>query len=127
MAVLPEVMRSEPVAQEFEALLPGIPHGGLRLVHSEAEPGHDLPRPHQCLVRMSAAENDEVVSIVHDMSAKHLTAFLLPPVPEEAVHIAVGEQWADHPALRSAAGALLAAAHAPPPIRVRFLDRCLEP
>jgi hypothetical protein len=41
---------------------------------------------------MSAAENDEVVSIVHDMSAKHLTAFLLPPVPEEAVHIAVGEQ-----------------------------------
>ena len=33
----------------------------------------------------------------------------------------------DHPALRRAAGTLLAATHAPPSIRVRFLDRCLEP
>src|SRR5215217_6101026 len=33
----------------------------------------------------------------------------------------------DHPVLWGPAGALLAAAHAPLSIRVRFLDRCLEP
>ncbi len=58
---------------------------------------------------------------------KGLTAALVSPVPEEAVHVAVGQQGADDPALRRAAGALLAAAHAPSPLRVRFLDRCLEP
>ena len=32
-----------------------------------------------------------------------------------------------HPALRCAAGALLPSAQAPPSVRVRLLDRCLEP
>jgi len=48
-------------------------------------------------------------------------------LPEKAIHGAVGQQGADHAALRRAAGASLAAAHASAPVRVRCLGRRLEP
>ena len=76
-------------------------------------------QPVRCLAEPRIAGSER-----HDA---RFTAALVSPVPEKTVHVAVGEQWADHPALRRTAGALLAAANAPPSIRVRFLDRCLEP
>ena len=81
----------------------------------------------ESLIRVATAEDDEVIGIIHDMGSERLAALLVSPVPEEAVHVAVGEQGADHPALRGAAGVLLAAAHTPLSIRARLLDRCLEP
>src|SRR5689334_14356068 len=99
-------MRSEAVAQEVEVFLPCIEHSRLRFVYGEPEPGHDPPRPRQGLLRISAAEDDKVVGIIHDMRSVGFTAALVPPVPEKTVHVAVGEQWANHPALRRTAGAL---------------------
>src|ERR1700759_1284066 len=78
-------------------------------------------------MRKPAAEDDEVVGVIHDMGFEGLAAALVSPVPEEAVHVAVGEQGADNPTLRGTAGPPLPAAQAPPAIRVRLLDRCLEP
>ena len=46
---------------------------------------------------------------------------------QEAVHVEVGEQRADHAALRRAAAAAFATRHAPGPVAVTLLDRCLEP
>ena len=109
MTVLPVVVRSETVAQEIEVFPLRISQSGLRFVYGETEPGHDLPRPRQSLFRVSATEDDKVVGIVHDMRSVRFTAPLVSPVPEKAVHVAVGEQWADHPALRRSTGTLLAA------------------
>ncbi len=49
------------------------------------------------------------------------------PMLQEAVHVDVGEQGARDPALRRAALAVLAAAHAPRPVAVPFLDRRFKP
>src|ERR1700679_145328 len=92
---------------------PRISQSGFRFVYGETEPGHDLPRPRQSLFRVSATEDEKVVGIIHDMRSVCFTAPLVSPVPEKAVHVAVGEQRADHPALRRSTGTLLAAAHAP--------------
>ena len=51
----------------------------------------------------------------------------LPPVFQEAIHVDVGQHWANHPTLRRAAGAMPTAAHASLAITITFLDRCLEP
>src|ERR1700722_6922022 len=116
VTVLPVVVRSKAVAQEVEVFLPRIAQSSLRFVYGETELGHDLSRPRQSLLRMPAAEDDEVVGIVHDVRSAGFTAALVSPVPEEAVHVAVGGQRADSPALRRTAGALLAATHAPPSV-----------
>jgi hypothetical protein len=43
-----------------------------------------------------AAEDDEVIGVIHDSGLEALTTSLAPPVPEKAVHVAVGQQRADH-------------------------------
>jgi hypothetical protein len=53
MTVLPVMVRAEAVAKDVEAFAPGVPDRDLCL-------GHYPARPHQCLGRVSAAENDEV-------------------------------------------------------------------
>src|SRR3954468_7485259 len=96
VTILPEVVRPEAVAQEVEVFLPRITHGSLRFVDGEPKPGHDLPRPRQRLCRVSAAEDDEVVGIVHDMRFVGVTTALVTPVPEKAVHVSVSQQRAGH-------------------------------
>jgi hypothetical protein len=95
MTVLPVMVRAEAIAKEFEAFVPGVPDYGLRLVEGKPELGHHHPRPRQCLIRKSAAEDDEVVGIGDDMSSVGFTSSSAPPVLEEAVHVDVSQQRTD--------------------------------
>jgi hypothetical protein len=126
MTILPVMVRAEAIAKEVEALVPGIPDYGLRLVEGKPELGHYQPRPRQCLIRKSAAEDDEVVGIGDDMSSVGFTSSSAPPVLEEAVHVDVGEQRADHPAVRSAIPDSLSTCHAQFPVGISLLDRRSE-
>src|SRR5688572_22346800 len=110
-----------------EALAPSIANRGLRLVEGEPEPGHHLPRPRQSLGRVTAAKDNEVVGIDDDVSPIGRTPFARAPMPQETVHVEVGEQRADHAALRRAAAAAFATRHAPRSVTITLLDRCLEP
>lgn len=58
--IVAEQVRAERVAEEVEALAPGVPNRGLGLVEGEPEPGHHLPRPRQSLSGVAAAEDDMV-------------------------------------------------------------------
>ncbi len=127
VTILSEMVRSEAVAKKVETFPSGIAQAGLRFVEGEAEPGHDMPGPLQRLIRMSAAEDDKVVGIIHDPGLEPLIASAGPPMAEEAVDVTVGQQGADHPTLWRAAGTALSADHPPLPSSVRFLDRRLEP
>src|SRR5271166_6152122 len=59
MAVFPVAVRAECVAKEIEALAPGVPHRGFRLVERQPELRHHRSRPRQGLLRATAAEDDE--------------------------------------------------------------------
>ena len=76
---------------------------------------------------MTAAEDDEVVGIGDDVSPIGDAPFVRAPMLQEAVHVEVGEQRADHPALRRAAAAAFATRHAPRSVTFALLDRSLEP
>ena len=80
-------MRAEAVAQEVEALLAGIADVGLGLVQVQAQPGHDLPRPGQSLIRVAAAEDDKVVGKVHNLGTELCALTSDSPVLQKAVHI----------------------------------------
>src|SRR5271165_7213553 len=115
------------VAEEIEALIPSVPHRGFRLVERQPELRHHRFRPRQSLLRAAAAEDDEVVGVRDDVSPERFAASAETPMLQEAVHVDVGEQGARDPALRRAALAGLAAAHAPRPVAVPPLDRSLQP
>src|SRR5439155_21860481 len=66
MAILAVAVRAERVAKEVEGLAAGIPNRGLRLVESEPQLGHRLPRPRQSFSRRAAAEANEVIGIRDD-------------------------------------------------------------
>src|SRR5262245_420991 len=127
VAVLPVTVWTERVAKKVEPFLSGIPDRGLRLVEGEPEPHHHVLRPRHCLDRATAAEDDEVVGIIDDVGPVCLAPSRRAPVLQETVHVQVGEQRACDPTLRCAAGAALAAQHAPAPVAIPLLDRCLEP
>src|SRR4051794_38010669 len=96
VAILAVAVRAERVAEEVEALAPSIASRGLRLVEGEPEPGHHLPRPRQSLGRVTAAEDDEVVGIGDDAGPKGDAPSARTPMLQEAVHVEVGQQRADH-------------------------------
>src|SRR5208337_2597215 len=50
MAVFPVAMRAEGVTKEIEALIPGVPHRGFRLVERQPELRHHRSRPRQSLL-----------------------------------------------------------------------------
>ena len=95
MAVLPVMVRAERVAEKVEALAPGVPDCGLRLVEGEPEPRHRRLRPRQSVGRAASAQDRDVVGVGDHMSAIGLAASGVPPVLQEAVHVQVGEQRAD--------------------------------
>jgi len=68
---------------------------------------------------------DEVVGIIHDDGTILLSLPLLSPVLQKAVHVQVGQQWADHASLRSAF--MPASPIAPLPVLALFLSRHRQP
>src|SRR5271165_2861574 len=66
------------VAKEIEALIPGVPHRGFRLVERQPELRHHRLRPRQGLLRAAAAEDDEVVGVRDDVSPERFAASGLP-------------------------------------------------
>src|SRR5271167_615720 len=120
-------MWPERVTQKMKALLACCFDAGLRFVQSKAEPRHHAARPIQCLPRMSAAENHEIVRIGDHLSAESLALSGDPPVLEESVHVEVREHGADDSALWGSTSAASSSRHAPLAVLVPFLDRSLQP
>jgi hypothetical protein len=80
MAIIPTAMRPKRVTQKVK-LFPASPFdAGLCLVQSESNPSRDPARPLQRLIRVTAAQNHEVIGIVHDLGLKSLTPPADPPV-----------------------------------------------
>src|SRR4029077_19441349 len=92
------------------------------------EPRHHSLRPRQSLRRMSAAENDEVVSIRDDVCTERFPTSGQPAALQEPVHVDVGKHRARDPALRRAARVALATSDAPGPVAIiPFLDWRFQP
>src|SRR6516165_12205002 len=127
MAVLPVMVRAEAVAKKVEAFASGVPDRGLRLVEDKSEFGHHSAGPRQRLGRVTTAENDEVVGIGDDVRSVDFSSSGAAPMLREAVHVQIGEQWADYAALRRSLLAVLASCHAPRSIVIALLNRRFEP
>jgi hypothetical protein len=78
-------MRSERVAEEVEALSPGVLQRSLRLVECQPEPRHHRLGPRQSLGCTSAAEDDEVVGVGDDVCTERFSAAGQAPVLQEPV------------------------------------------
>src|SRR5216683_250436 len=76
---------------------------------------------------MPATEDDKVVRVVDETSTVGLVLAALSPRPQEPMHVDVCQQRTEHSSLRSAAPAMLATRHAPPPLLIPFLDRRFQP
>jgi hypothetical protein len=127
MTILPISVRPESVTKEVEAFLPSVADRGLRLVQCQPEPGHHPASPRLGLLRVTAAEDDEVIGVGDNMGFVDRTPFASSPVFQETIHVDVGQRRADNTALRRAAGAMSPTAHASLAVVVHLLDRCLEP
>src|ERR1700738_1713276 len=65
-AFLAIAMRSKRISKKVKLLSASIFDTGLRLVKREPQALHHAPRPLQCLFRVSATENHEVVGVGDD-------------------------------------------------------------
>src|SRR5689334_25403577 len=101
------------ISKKVEPFVPNVSDRGLCLVERQPQPVHHLSRPRLGLVRMSAAENDEVIGIGDDMGSIGCVPSALSPVLQEAVHVEVSQHWAGDTPLRRAAGAVSPPTHAP--------------
>jgi hypothetical protein len=61
------MMQAEAVSEELEPLPGGILQRGLGLVDAQSQSGHGRAHPAHRLVRLAAAEDDQIVSVSHDM------------------------------------------------------------
>src|SRR6185312_2250832 len=127
MTILPISVWSERISEEVEALVPGVPDRGLRLVEHKPQPCHHLPRPRQSLGRVSTAEDNEVIGIRDYPAPKGLVPFRPSPVLQKAVHVDVGQRRAENPTLWGATSAVPATCQAPFSVTICLLDRCFEP
>jgi hypothetical protein len=127
MACLPIAMWPKRVTRKVEALFARLPNTGLRLIQSEFQPRHHLPRPFQCLLRFAATEDHEIIRVVDYLRLKSLSPFGVLPTLQQTVHVQVGEHRAGHPTLRSPAVAILPSRQSALPVFVPFLDRSCEP
>src|SRR5205809_1192935 len=66
-------LRSKRVPQKVKALCASLFDAGLCLVQRELDPLHHTTRPIQRLFRTTAAENHEIIGVVHDSGSEHLT------------------------------------------------------
>src|SRR5713101_5856383 len=129
--VLPPVpridVRSECISQKIESLLPGIPNARLLFVECQIQPPQHPTCPFQCLLRLSATEDHEIIRVVHYMRPKLLPPPGLPPALQHPVHVQVCQRRTDHSSLRSAAIIILPARYPPFPVFVPLLDWRLDP
>jgi hypothetical protein len=70
---------------------PSLLHRGFGLVDAQPDPAHHRRRPRQCLVRVSAAEDDEVVGVVDQMGAEYFVTSPQSPQLQETIHVEVGK------------------------------------
>src|SRR5215469_11256313 len=77
----------ERVTQKVEAFFGGLFDAGFRLIQSESQPCDHLPRPTQCLVRFSTAENHEIVRIGDHPGLELLPPFGILPTLQQTVHV----------------------------------------
>ena len=98
---------SQRVAKKIEAFSPSIFHRGFRPVERQPECHHHCSCPRRRLLRMTAAENDEVIGIGNDMRMECFTASAQTPMLQESVHVDDGKQWTGDTTLRRAALAAL--------------------
>src|SRR5258706_7545400 len=120
-------LRSKRVPQKVEALCASLFDAGLCLVQRELDPLHHTTRPIQRLFRTTAAENHEIIGVVHDSGSEHLTPTGDPPILQKTVHIQVCEQRTDHSALRCATSAVFATAHLSISVFIPLLRPNLQP
>src|SRR5215470_156089 len=120
-------MWPERVTQKTKAFFARCPDASLRFIQSEAKSHHHAARPIQCLCRMPAAENHEIICVGDHLSAKSLALSGDPPVLEKAVHIEVREHGANDSALWSSTSAASSSRHASLTFVAPFLDRELQP
>jgi hypothetical protein len=80
VTIFPLTLRAERISEKVKPLCPSFPDFRLRFVQSKANPSHDIPRPFQCLCRMSATEDHEIIRVIHHSGLKHFTPSGDPPV-----------------------------------------------
>ena len=85
------------MSKKVKLLSASIFDTGLRLVKREFQALHHAARPLQCLFRVSATENHEVVGVGDDASLPELSLPGYPPVLQEAIHVQVRKQGTDYP------------------------------
>src|ERR1700722_12456790 len=79
-AIPAKAMRPERIPQKVKPLSVSLPYVGFRFVQSYSDPAHHPTRPIQRLARLAAAENHEIVSVVHYLSLKQFAPPGDPPV-----------------------------------------------
>src|SRR6478736_6924044 len=122
-----EAAGSERVPKEVKAFQSSILHRGFSLVECQPKLGHHRLRPRQCIFRVAAAENDEVVGIGDNLAMECFTPTAETPMLQEPVHVDDGEQRTDDAALWRATLVALTAAHAPFPVAIPLPDRNSQP
>src|SRR3989475_2488701 len=120
-------VRSECISQKIESFPPGIPKARLLFVECQIQPPQPLTRPLQCLLRLSATEDHEIIRVVHYMRLKLLSPPGLPPALQHPVHVQVRQRRTDHSPLRSSAIIILPARYPPFPVFIPLLDWRLDP
>src|ERR1035441_4332413 len=78
LASLPVAMWPQRVTQEVETFLARLLDVGFRLIQSEPQSHDHLPRPFPCLLRLTAAQNHEVVRVVDHASSEWLSPLGIP-------------------------------------------------
>src|SRR4051794_4049662 len=91
VTIFPIVLRAERIPEKVKPLCTSFPDLRFRFVQSEANPSHDAPRPFQCLSRMSATEDHEIIRVIHHSGLKYFTPPGHPPVLQKTVHVQVRE------------------------------------
>src|SRR3954454_21626394 len=91
------------ISKKGEPLVPSVPDRGLCLVERQRQPVHHLFRPRLGLVRIPAAENDEVIGTGDDRGSIGCVTSALSPVLQKAVHVEISQHWANNTGLPGAA------------------------
>src|SRR3984893_7554807 len=92
----PTEVRSECISQKIESFLSGVPKARLLFVEGQPQPRQYTSRPLQCLFRLSATEDHEVVRVIdYPRPILFSTSGPLPSL-QHPVPVEIGQQRADH-------------------------------
>src|ERR1700730_3544494 len=123
----PTEVRSECISQKIESFLSGVPKARLLFVEGQPQPRQYTSRPLQCLLRLSATEDHEVVRVIdYPRPILFSTSGPLPSL-QHPVPVEIGQQRGDHSPLRGAAILVPATGQPLLPLLVPFLDRHFQP